>query len=85
MVDNSALGVAAAQSRAWIATLLVDANLSRSAVGVEDAFWFTTLAGVTEIFRKTLTYSRTILVTTDGISTTRRWFARCPDRSLRRF
>lgn len=85
MVDNSALGVASAQSRAWIATFAVNADLSGSAVGVEDAFRFTTLAGVTKVFRKTLTDGRTVLVTTYSIGTTRRWIARCPDGSLGRF
>lgn len=71
MVDHSALGVAATQSRAWIATFLVNADLGGSAVRVENALRFTTLAGVAEIFRQTLTDSRSGLFATNGIGTAR--------------
>ena len=55
MVDDSTFCVVATQTWAWVAAFLVNADLSGSAVGVENALWFTSLAGVTKIFRKTLT------------------------------
>lgn len=76
MIDDTTFGVETAETRARINTLVVDAGLSGSTVGVEDTFRFTTLAGITKVFRKTLTNSRTVLIPTFGIGSTRERYAR---------
>lgn len=71
MIDHSALGVATAQTWARITTFLIDAHLSGCTIGIEDAFGFATLSGISKVFRQTLTDGRTVLFSADGVSTTR--------------
>lgn len=70
MVDDSAFSVIATQSGARIATFLVNADLSGSAVRVKDTLRLTTLAGVAEIFRQALTNCRSRLFATNSVGTT---------------
>ena len=76
MVDDSAFGVETAETRARINTLVVDAGLGRSTVGIEDTFRFAALTGITKVLRETLTNSRTVLIPTFGIGSTRERYAR---------
>ena len=49
MIDDTTLGIAAAQSRTRITAFLVDANFSGSAIRIQNTFWFATLNSVAEV------------------------------------
>lgn len=75
MIDNLAIGVQAAQARAWIVALLINASQMRRAfcadVTLGTAVWRSTL-----ITRTARTNRAIVHHTTDTVWTARRWHAR---------
>ena len=80
MVDDATIGVESAEARARIAALVIDADLDGSAVGIEHAFGFASLAGVAKVFRKALADGSAVLLAALSVGSAWRWNARVGSR-----
>lgn len=77
VVRYPAVGICATSARAGIATLLLLTRLIRWTVGITYAFRSTGLIGIAKVIGKALTRANSIALTTDGVRSTRIWFAGC--------